>query len=229
MKPVASAVPTGIGHRPHDLLWLADAAAIEPVQALPAWATPAWLAVAPVVVRRAPLLAHGRVPVGLRGATRSERCAAHVAAHRVIRAMSPEAIARDAARDPRVHASALPCLRWLARLATALDASPLAWGVTGSVGFTLASGFDVLRPDSDLDLLVRAPRAADAAVLHRVAGLFGEAEIRIDVQVETPLGAFALAEWRRTGGPVLLKTNGGPRLCDDAWRPTACEAQMAEP
>jgi len=26
-----------------------------------------------------------------------------------------------------------------------------------------------------------------------------------------------------------LKTNGGPRLCDDAWRPTACEAQMAEP
>ena len=38
------------------------------------------------------------------------------------------------------------------------------------------------------------------------------------MQVETRVGAFALREWLRTGGPVLLKTASGPLLCDDPWR-----------
>jgi phosphoribosyl-dephospho-CoA transferase len=37
------------------------------------------------------------------------------------------------------------------------------------------------------------------------------------VQAETSVGAFALQEWMRTGGPVLLKTNCGPVLVDDPW------------
>ena len=204
-------------HRPHDLLWLADPAALVVQEPLPRWATPAWLAVSPVVVRRSTITVPSEVPVGLRGATRSERCAAHVSADRVIRSLTPEAIARHASTSSVVWASGLPCLRTLARVAGALDALPLAWGVTGSVGFTLASGFDVLRYDSDLDLVVRAPSIADADGLHAVAALLPDLEARVDVQVETPLGAFALQEWLRTGGPVLLRTNRGPMLVDDAW------------
>ena len=56
--------------------------------------------------------------------------------------------------------------------------------MTGSVGFTLASGFDVLRPDSDLDLLVRAPFADDADALLAVAALLRGSDARIDVQVD---------------------------------------------
>jgi len=213
--------PTRHGHRPHDLLWLDDAAALTVDGAMPPWATPAWLAVAPVVVRRAPLDAARGVPVGLRGAARSERCAAHAAADRVVRALTPEGVAHRVTTAAALRESTLPCLRTLARLAPALDASALAWGVTGSVGFTLASGFDVLRPDSDLDLLVRAPFADDADALLAVAALLRGSDARIDVQVETPVGAFALQEWLRTGGPVLLKTNRGPVLTDDAWSTTA--------
>jgi phosphoribosyl-dephospho-CoA transferase len=135
----------------------------------------------------------------------------------VVRSLTPEAIARQASTSAVVSASALPCLRTLARVAGALDALPLDWGVTGSVGFTLASGFDVLRFDSDLDLIVRAPSVADADGLYAVAALLPDLEARVDVQVETPLGAFALQEWLRTGGPVLLRTNCGPMLVDDAW------------
>jgi phosphoribosyl-dephospho-CoA transferase len=75
----------------------------------------------------------------------------------------------------------------------------------------------VLRSDSDLDLLVRAPSIADADALRSVAALLRDLEARVDVQVETSFGAFALQEWLRTGGPVLLKTNCGPVLVDDAW------------
>lgn len=204
-------------HRPHDLLWLADAALLVSAGPLPAWTTPAWLAAAPVVVRRAMPLEAGQVPVGLRGMTRHERCAAQVPASQVLRAMAPEAVLDAWLQRGSENRRRLPCLQTLAALAPALGALPLAWGVTGSVGFTLASGIDVLREDSDLDLLVRAPSSADAALLREIAGMLRDHPARVDLQVETPAGAFALLEWSRTGGPVLLKTALGPVLSDDAW------------
>ena len=206
-------------YRPHDLLWLADAAALTIDGPRPSWATPPWLAVAPVVMRRATVADLRQLPVGLRGATRSERCAAQVAAVQVLRAQAPEDVLAGWLRRTSPGERRLPCLQALAALARALNALPLAWGVTGSVGFTLASGFDVLRHDSDLDLLVRAPSPVDAELLRRIAPMLGGHAARVDVQVETPGGAFALEEWLRTGGPVLLKTAFGPVLCDDAWRP----------
>jgi phosphoribosyl-dephospho-CoA transferase len=198
------------------LLWVGDAADLIPVDALPAWATSAWLSVAPVVVRRAPS-SGDRVPVGLRGAARNERCAAHVAADRVIRKVTPHEIARGVFSNSLMRDSKLQCLRALAQLACVLNESPLSWGVTGSVGFTLASGFDVLRADSDLDLLVHAHDRGDAEALRALGLAIRDAKARVDVQVETRRGGFALNEWLRTGGPVLLKTANGPELCDDPW------------
>jgi phosphoribosyl-dephospho-CoA transferase len=208
----------GVRCRPHDLLWPAEEAAVVFDGPRPGWATTAWLIVAPMVVRRAAPAAAGVVRVGLRGAARSERCAGHLRIDQVGHVLTPEAIARRAASSAAPDASALPCLQALARLAGVLDASPLAWGVTGGVGFMLASGLDVLRPDSDLDLLVRAPRATDADALRAIARLLKDRAARVDVQVETPLGAFALAEWSRTGGAVLLKTAAGPCLVADPWQ-----------
>jgi phosphoribosyl-dephospho-CoA transferase len=204
-------------HRPHDLLWLADVASLVSADPLPAWATPAWLAAAPVVVRRAMPVEPGHVPVGLRGMTRHERCAAQTPASQVLRAMAPEAVLDTWLQRGSENRRSLPCLQALAALAPVLRALPLAWGVTGSVAFTLASGIDVLREDSDLDLLVRAPSSADAAPLREIAAMLRARAARVDLQVETPAGAFALLEWSRTGGRVLLKTALGPVLSEDAW------------
>ncbi|MEP6873949.1 MAG: malonate decarboxylase holo-ACP synthase [Burkholderiales bacterium] len=206
-------------HRPHDLLWVGAAADLMPLDALPAWATTAWISVAPVVVRRAPLLGD-RVPVGLRGAARHERCAAHVPADRVTRKVTPHDIARSVSNNPNIAESRLPCLRTLTQLASALNESSLSWGVTGSVGFTLASGCYVLRADSDLDLLVHVPDPRGAEALRALGASMRDAESRVDVQVEARYGGFALNEWLRTGGPVLLKTARGPVLCDDPWHTT---------
>lgn len=206
-------------HRPHDLLWPADAASPVADEAWPDWATPAWRATAPVVVRRATPDAAGRLPVGLRGLARNQRFAAWLAAAQVLRSASPEALLAGWRRDgPPSHWRARACLRALDALVAAWPEPSLSWGVTGSVGFALASGIDVLRDDSDLDLLVRSASAADAGLLRRLAPMLETASARIDVQVQTPRGGFALREWLASGGRVLLKTDHGPVLSDDPWR-----------
>ena len=112
----------------------------------------------------------------------------------------------------------LPALRTLAELAPTLDESGLAWGPTGSVGFQLASGLPVLRMASDLDLLVRAPAPLGAEQLSLLQALGNGAGCRLDVQIDTGHGGFALAEWLRGGASVLLKTDRGPVLTSDPWQ-----------
>ena len=109
-------------------------------------------------------------------------------------------------------------MRALASLAGELDARQLVWGVTGSVGFSLASGILAMRQDSDLDLLLRAPRRIPRTTAAELIELLTHSPVRIDVQVETVQGAFALAEWVAGRTRVLLKTATGPFLVDDPWR-----------
>ncbi len=145
---------------------------------------------------------------------------------------TPEDIAAQWLQGDAELAPARPCFAMLQRLAPALNGLPLAWGVTGGVGFTLASGIDVLRAESDLDLRVRAPSPSSAEALLALGDLLNDMNdgqgVRVDVQVEAAAGAFALQEWLRTGGPVLLKTSLGPRLCDDPWQAEAKEVKTSQ-
>jgi len=96
----------------------------------------------------------------------------------------------------------------------------LPWGPTGSTGFALATGHPVLRADSDLDLVVRAVQPLTAPQLAVLVDLYRQtqkAPCRIDVQIDTGHGGFALSEWQRTGHQVLLKTATGPLLTKDPW------------
>lgn len=198
----------------HDLVWLTETARLELDGPWPAWLTPDWLQRAPLVVRREST-PDGRLPVGVRGITRSERCKGYLGRDGVARRVTPEMLAAGARRQPRHRVAALDAF---AALAPALGALGLAWGPTGGVGFFLACGLPVLRPDSDLDLLVRAPQPLSASQAGALAALQANAACRIDIQVDTCAGAFALAEWSRTGRRVLLKTGAGPVLSDDPWR-----------
>lgn len=201
--------------RAHDLLWLRPAACAGEA-ALPDWVEPDW----PVVVRRAPQAGRDLIPVGLRGRTRNQRHATWVAPARVARCCTPEALARERGWERRCGGG-LGCLDTLARIAPMLDAAGLAWGPTGSVGFALASGVDILHPQSDLDLLVRAERPLDADQIVLLQSLKLHAACRLDVQVDTGHGGFALDEWLAGRRTVLLKTTGGPRLVGNPWQPDA--------
>ena len=204
------------GPTPHDLLWIRHIEDLVSPTALPAWAS--GRATTPVVVRRERSEDPSLIPVGLRGRIRSERHAAYLRRDRVLLRVVPELLAQTRAWTRFPDFGALSCIRALASLAPRLDATGLTWGVTGSVGFALATGIVAMRPDSDLDLLLRVARPMSRHEATELEATLQTVPVRIDVQVETLQGAFALSEWTSGRPRVLLKTNGGPVLVDDPWQ-----------
>ncbi|NYI02386.1 malonate decarboxylase holo-ACP synthase [Cupriavidus plantarum] len=231
--------------RPHDLIWLRDPHAFVAERGLaridgagvsaagdrcderrhegplPAWANAAWLARAPVVVRRDRDDA-GRIPVGLRGLTRAARHGAWLRPDECARVVTPGEVARLARWRAHPGRDAIPALAALVDLSRRLEAGAAKggwhWGLTGAVGFSLASGIDVLHAASDIDLLIDCPVPLTADDMQWFAELaLSAGGVRLDIQVDTPYGGFALAERLRTGGRVLLKTDRGPVLCEDPW------------
>ena len=192
---------------PHDLLFVRRPDAFACDGARPDWLDPA----APLVVRRE-ATAPGIVPVGARGLQRNERCKGYVAASDVAAVVTPRMLAAQA----RAADGDLPCIAALRALAPRLDALDVDWGPAGGAGYWLACGLPVLRATSDLDLLVRLPRKPAPALVAALCTLQDGQPCRIDIQVDTGAGGFALAEYAR-GGRVLLKTGTGPRLVDSPW------------
>ncbi|MBP0588422.1 malonate decarboxylase holo-ACP synthase [Paraburkholderia sp. LEh10] len=214
MRPARATYAT---FRPHDLLWIGDGHDLRSTSPVPAWATRTWLTLAPVVVRRETVVDDGMVPVGLRGSDRSERFAGYVPRERVRRRVTPESLAQ--ARAWRRHAgfAQLPCVRALNRVAPELDRLQLTWGITGSVGFALASGINTLRSDSDLDLLLCAAKPLSRDHARSILSVVQAAGTRVDIQVDTGDAGFALADWAGLADRVLLKTGQGPMLAANPW------------
>ena len=206
--------------RPHDLLRLADGARLRHEGPVPAWASAA-LALAPwVVVRRAAPPAEGLVPVGVRGDGRAQRLAALLDAGSVAARVAPEdlALARGWRHTPRTRS--IGALRVLDRVDGLLTPLGLAWGPTGGVGFELATGAAATHDASDLDLILRVPEPWPLDEARKLADEFARLPVPVDVQLDLPTGAVALAEYAR-GGRVMLRAPGGPRLVRDPWRETA--------
>ncbi len=192
----------------HDLLWGMSPAQL-PADA-PAWARQVLEAGQPVVVRRA-MVASGQIAVGIRGASRDQRYATLMSMDSVRRRVRPEELIEG------VHAGDLPPLRALVQLMPAMDELGLDWGITGSVGYQLATGIATAHANSDLDLLVRAPRAITRPSARELLRLLDAAPCRVDLQLETPAGAIALRAWAGDSDRVLLKCPTGARLVADPW------------
>ena len=193
--------------RPHDLLRLSNASLLAPEA--PPWVTCALGATPWIVVRRGPA-PMGRIAVGVRGTSRSERYATAVDPDDVCEVVGPEDLAHVLPRAGRE----LAAMCTLQSVRGALDDTRLPWGPTGSIGFELATGISTATTESDLDLLVRLPRGSQGglvllAALHRE---FRSLAVRVDCQVETPSGAVALAELAGGQSDVMLRTAAGPRL-----------------
>ncbi|WP_027909793.1 malonate decarboxylase holo-ACP synthase [Pseudomonas sp. URMO17WK12:I4] len=200
--------------RPHDLLW--GLLPTQLPQEAPAWARAALGGHVPVVVRRAPA-EPGWVAVGIRGAAREQRYATWMRLSEISQMINPEAVAR-AGRWRQHGQSQWPALQALELLAQQLDALGLSWGVTGSLGFELASGIVAAHANSDLDLSLRAPQHLPREWARTLCRLLDEAPGRVDLQLETPHGAVALREWAGEAPRILLKTQNGPLLVSNPWQ-----------
>lgn len=197
--------------RPHDLIWPADAQALQ--GDLPDWVAQQWRPSLPLVVRRDRHPA-GLIAVGIRGMGRERRAAAWLPAAAIVRCVTPESLVDLPQLLRSVFVSQPPVQ---AAILLAQQKWPWRWGITGSCGYALATEVPVLHSSSDLDLLIRAPQALPPAAFQAWQQQLARLPCRADTQVETPYGAFALSEWLRDGR-ALLKTNSGPRLVSDPWR-----------
>ncbi|MGE7963281.1 malonate decarboxylase holo-ACP synthase [Pseudomonas sp. NPDC089918] len=194
----------------HDLLWGMTSEQL-PADA-PAWVIESISAGQPVVVRRA-MTAPDQIAVGVRGRLREQRYATSMAITAIARRVRPEELCHvEATRDLRA-------LRALAQLRPMLDACGWVWGVSGSAGFELASGFAALHERSDLDLILRTPQLLGRTQAQELVTLLGAAECLVDMQLQTPYGAVALREWAGPSQRVLLKNTQVACLVTDPWNP----------
>jgi phosphoribosyl-dephospho-CoA transferase len=192
----------------HDLLWGMTPAQL-PADA-PSWVIESVSAGQPVVVRRA-LSEANQIAVGVRGRLREQRYATSMAIEAIQRRVQPEALCHvSIGRD-------LPAVRALDQLRPLLDGCGWVWGVSGSAGFELASGFAALHERSDLDLILRTPQPLSRARAQELVNILDTAACLVDMQLQTPLGAVALREWARPARRVLLKNAHQACLVIDPW------------
>ncbi|QCY15193.1 MULTISPECIES: malonate decarboxylase holo-ACP synthase [Pseudomonas] len=194
----------------HDLLW-----GMTPEQLpadAPSWVIESIRAGQPVVVRRA-LSAADHIAVGVRGRLREQRYATVMSVHAIQRQVRPEALCNVSIdRD-------LPAVRALNQLRRMLDSCEWVWGVSGSAGFELASGFTALHEHSDLDLILRTPQPLERTQAQELVKLLDAAECLVDMQLQTPNGAVALREWAGPSKRVLLKNASEACLVTNPWNP----------
>ncbi len=206
----------GMVLRTHDLLRVRPHASLrgEGLTAPPAWVLAALRETPWVVVRRG-RDGEGRIPVGVRGRTRSDRFGALLATEAVVEQVPPEAVdlcpAGEAARTPAIAA--------LARVAPLLTSRGRSWGPGGSVAFELVTGARTTTSSSDLDLIVRCDRRVDVREAAKLLDALASAgaPVRVDAILETPSGGVLLTDLVSSPTKVLVRTPDGPRLVADPW------------
>ncbi len=200
--------------RPHDLLRLKENAQIAS-ENLPEWALRSLRRAPFVVVRRQPCR-DNLIPIGIRGDARAQRHPAFVRGDDIERVITTESLAVSRAwcnSRRREH----PAFSALDRVSVAASAIDLSWGPGGSAGFELATGTPALTTTSDLDIVVYPEKKHGRKELASFRDAIGENGIRVDVLIETTLGAVALDEWIASPQRVLIKTLDGPRLGEFSW------------
>lgn len=169
-----------------------------------------------MVVRRAPLI-DNVVPVGIRGANRSERHAAAILCSSIVEIIMPEQLTEGKLWRNNKHIRETHIFKTLETVDSILEGYGMVWGPTGSVGFELASGVQTVTDASDLDIIIRAESFLSVRTAQDIIKELSKVTAKMDIQLETPKGSVALAEYARGNSPVLVRTFNGPKLVKNPW------------
>jgi len=203
--------------KPHDLLELRSPESIHDLEGAPSWVHQS-LSACPYVVVRRKLASKNGIAIGVRGKARDQRWPDTVSRDQVKTKVSPFELRVGTTIAPE-RLEAIPALRHLLALEKNWCHLDLKWGPGGSVGFELASAYQVASPLSDLDIVLFAPIPFDYDYARSLLLTVREIAARIDVLVETPVCAFSLDEYADSQGrPLLLRCHDQPRIGVDPWR-----------
>ena len=202
----------------HALLRVTDRDALMWEGPRPPWAAAALQRAPWAVVRRA-APRPGSWPVGIRGGLRAQRSAAWLPHCAIEECITPQMLVAKRVWRQRPGITATPAIAVLDDAAAILVAHGFAgrWGPGGSVGFELASGVPSTTADSDLDLVLCAEEPLARLDAGRLHADLSKLPVRVDLLLETPHGAAALAEYAQGAGATLLRSAQGPRLVRDPW------------
>ena len=200
--------------QPHDLLWVTE---LDDQNSLPEWFDPQDLQLRPVVVRREST-PENSIAIGIRGLNRSQRHASYVKPESVFRVLTPEQIVHHNGWLKRREIHPLPHWKILSKVNEIMKKANLQWGITGSLGFELATGIETANEQSDIDLYIISQRPLKKLHCMDIALQFDQLDLRPDVQIETPYGAFAMSEWLVRKGSVMVKSKHGPYLTTTPWQ-----------
>jgi phosphoribosyl-dephospho-CoA transferase len=201
--------------RTHDLLEVDAKQLIASQAAAPEWVEEDLRKNPFVVVRRSPATGQ-EIPIGVRGTERNQRWAAFCHPQLVKRIIRPPQLLMRTVATSR--ADATPALRALHLLKDRWTDLDRPWGPGGSVGFELATGRLVVKPESDLDIVLYAERRMTADEAKSLCARAMDLPAVVDIRVETRVCGFSLREYA-SGSPaaILLRTPGGIMLGRDPW------------
>jgi phosphoribosyl-dephospho-CoA transferase len=204
--------------RTHDLLELRSPVVTreeENESGTPEWVESALRAIPFVVVRRG-YPSTRQIPVGVRGPERHHRWAALTSPENVRRILTPASILQEW-RDKDLPRN-IPAFRALRALVERWHRIEHQWGLSGSVGFELATGVVTSTEASDLDLVIFASNPMPMDASQFLLSSISDLPARVDILIETPQCGFALREYVDAHGTaILLRTPSGPRLGSDPW------------
>jgi phosphoribosyl-dephospho-CoA transferase len=201
--------------RTHDLLEIDANVFIAENASAPGWVEEA-LRKTPFVVVRRGRTTDQEIPIGVRGAKRNQRWAAFCHPTRLKSIITPPELLT--VTIPALKADASPALRALQVLKDRWMDLDHPWGPGGSVGFELATGRQVVKPESDLDVMIYAEGKITREQARSLQARTTNLLVPVDIRVETLGCGFSLIEYaRREGAGILLRTPAGVELSDDPW------------
>ncbi|CAG7609327.1 Phosphoribosyl-dephospho-CoA transferase [Paenibacillus solanacearum] len=201
------------------MLRIQSSADLECERAVPEWVCEALKRAPWVVIRRSPVK-DGRIPVGVRGAGRTQRFAAYLPIHCVKETVTPVQLAVQARWRAYAHGADSQAFAQLEVIADYYNRAGIRWGPTGSIGFELASGASTVHPRSDIDLAIYLPQRVERKTLTAWNTFNHQCSVKIDALLETPAGACSLSEFvRQEESTILLRTMNGPALVKCPWTP----------
>lgn len=199
---------------PHDLIKIKHYKNLNIDFSNYAWALEALKKSPFVVVRRAPIL-DKLIPIGIRGNLRSQRLAAFLPFSNIDNIFTPTYIVEKKLWLENSHIKTTNIYSSIEIICKIFDEYNLKWGICGSAGFELITKTPTVTENSDLDIMIKIEASDElfsAASAKDLCQKLFNIKVKTDIQIETPKGAIALAEYASETNPILIRTANGPEL-----------------
>jgi len=195
----------------HYLIKIRDSSELTDSEQLPDWAAAALQRAPWVVVRRGHWIID-LIPVGIRGAIRSQRLASYLPRNCIVDVVSPEQLSKTKSWNS-MDCTRLAHIREMLEQSSQLyDSLNIRWGPIGSLGFELTTGAPTLHATSDIDLIIYSQYPICRETMQQIYHFNKRFDIKLDVIIETNIGAVSLSEYIHSRSSVLFKTHNGPKL-----------------